>query len=314
MISATDQKRAAQDFVEFWEKAKGSEISESQDFWRDLFLKIFGIADTTKFLNFEKKVRIDKKMRRIDVYVPQTRVLIEQKSRGVDLDDADTSTGLTAFQQALRYRAALPDGACAHIITCNFDEFRFYDMTLANPTEQKPRVLKLENLPNQLGMLDFLVDQSAHAVDPQKEVSIAAANLIGRLYDAFLVPHKNPSDYFLKNLNKFCVRLVFCLYAENSGIFAHKLFGKYLRDFKADNIAFALLGLFRALNMQVSAPEREFLDERLKKFPFVNGGLFENAENDPIPAFNQETFEILVTDCSEKFDWAEISQIGRAHV
>ena len=287
----------AETFVKTWQARAGSEEQLSRSFWLDLLQNVLGQKNIFAAVDFEKKPSGGK---RIDVYLKNTRVLIEQKSRGIDL--------AAAFTQACAYNNLLPlQEKARHIVTCNFDEFQIYDMNLPDPTHQSPRVLKLENLPNQLEMLQFLVDHTAAAIDPQKEISTIAARLVGKLHAALLKQFGRADSAAFQALNKLCVRLVFCFYAEDSGVFnAYNQFGHYLQAFPPESANLALEKLFAVLN----TPERErapSLPQNLKDFPFVNGALFETAATDEIPPFNAQICAIIINDCSLGFDWSGIS-------
>ncbi|MBR3497432.1 MAG: class I SAM-dependent DNA methyltransferase, partial [Selenomonadaceae bacterium] len=159
-------------------------------------------------------------------------------------------------------------------------------------------------LPEKFHALDFLVDETQNKIRVELELSLKAGEIVGKLYDALRVQYVDPdSDESLVSLNKLCVRLVFCLYAESSGIFgAHKIFRDWLSG--ARNIRRDLLDLFEVLDTPVD--ERDpYLDDALKKFPFVNGGLF--ADKIEIPNFTPEIKNLLLEEASSGFNWSGIS-------
>lgn len=264
-------------------------------------------------MNLKKKVGL-KNTSFIDAYLKETKVLIEQKSKEIDLNKPQKQSDgsfLTPFEQACRYNAALPFNERARfIIICNFKEFHIYDFNLQNPLKQKPQVFYLKELPKHFEHFSFLIHKNQNIFEKEKNISIQAATLIGKLHEALLKQYgenRKDDDFVLKNLNKLCVRLVFCFYAEDSGIFPKmNQLGHYLEGFKAENAGEALEKCFKILNTPIEQRPLS-LKEELKAFPYVNGGLFDNAQNDEIPPINEEIFNILVKDCSLGFDWSGIS-------
>lgn len=312
MISFSKQKQNAEAFVLRWEN-KGDEKQETQRFWLDFLENVLNIANATQEIEFEKKVGL-KNTSFIDAYLKETKVLIEQKSKEIDLNKPQKQSDgsfLTPFEQAYRYNAALPFNERARfIIICNFKEFHIYDFNLNNPLKQKPQVFYLKELPKHFDHFSFLIHKNQNIFEKEKNISIQAATLIGKLHEALLKQYgenRKDDDFVLKNLNKLCVRLVFCFYAEDSGIFPKmNQLGHYLEGFKAENAGEALEKCFKILNTPIEQRPLS-LKEELKAFPYVNGGLFDNAQNDEIPPINEEIFNILVKDCSLGFDWSGIS-------
>lgn len=301
-----EQRKAAKEFAEFW-KGKGYEKGESQIFWINLLRDVYGVEKPQEFIIFEDQVHLDHTSF-IDGSIAATHVLIEQKSLDKDLKkpikQSDGSL-LSPFQQAKRYAAELPYSQRPRwIVTCNFGSFLVYDME--RPTGEPEEIL-LENLPEEYYRLNFLVDTGDSYIKKEMEISIQAGELVGRLYDAILERYKDPSsERTLKSLNMLCVRLVFCLYAEDAGIFGkHNIFHNYLRDRGDKNARHALIDLFRVLDTQIEDRD-PYLDEDLAAFPYVNGGLFSD-ENIEIPQFNQEIFNLLLSNASEDFNWSLIS-------
>lgn len=312
MISFSKQKQNAEAFVLRWEN-NGDEKQETQRFWLDFLENVLNIANATQEIEFEKKVGL-KNTSFIDAYLKETKVLIEQKSKEIDLNKPQKQSDgsfLTPFEQAYRYNAALPFNERARfIIICNFKEFHIYDFNLNNPLKQKPQVFNLKELPKHFDHFSFLIHKNQNIFEKEKNISIQAATLIGKLHEALLKQYgenRKDDDFVLKNLNKLCVRLVFCFYAEDSGIFPKmNQLGHYLEGFKAENAGEALEKCFKILNTPIEQRPLS-LKEELKAFPYVNGGLFDNAQNDEIPPINEEIFNILVKDCSLGFDWSGIS-------
>ena len=293
------------DFVAHW-TGKGYEKGESQPFWIAL-LHALGIEEPTTFITFEQQVHIDHTAF-IDGFIPATKVLIEQKSiqkdLGAPIRQSDGSL-LNPFQQAKRYAAELPYSSRPRwIVTCNFREFWIYDMEQPNG---EPQVVLLENLEKEHYRLRFLVDTGSDTLRKEMELSIQAGDLVGKIYDAIRPQYAHPNDPdTLASLNQLCVRLVFCLFAEDAGLFGDKNeFHDYLNQFPAPHLRRALIDLFRVLDTK---PEDRdpYLDDDLRQFPYVNGGLFSN-ENIEIPQLTDEIRTLLLTKASEDFDWSEIS-------
>ena len=305
-MTEKEQKSAAKAFAEYW-KDKGDEKSDTQSFWLSLLHDVYGVEEPTKYVSFEKRVK-DTTTNFIDVYIPSTRVMIEQKTLGKNLRkgiiQSDGSI-LSPFQQAKRYIVNLPvDEHPRWLITCNFEEFLIYDM---NKPNGEPEQILLKDLPKEFYRLQFLVDTGSEHLKKEMEISLKAGDLVGKLYDAILKQYKNPDDpETLKSLNKLCVRLVFCLYAEDAGIFGkHGMFHDYLKKYPVNEVRHKLVELFRILDTKENDRD-PYLDEDLLAFPYVNGGLFAD-ENIEIPRFTEEIVQLLLSNASEDFDWSGIS-------
>lgn len=306
MIGQVEQRNAARIFAETWEGI-GYEKGDSARFWISLLQDVYGVENPTDFIRFEERVKLDYTSF-IDGYIPATHVLIEQKSIDKDLGKAiQQSDGslLTPFQQAKRYSAELPYSERPRwIVISNFKKFHIYDME--NPSGE-PEVLYLKDLENEFYRLSFLVHQEDKNIEKMKEVSIQAGELVGILYDALLNEYQNPEDEeTLEDLNTLSVRLVFCFYAEDSGLFGRaRMFHDYLKKHKGINFRTALIRLFQVLNQKPE--ERDpYLEDDLAAFPFVNGGLFEKRELE-IPRLNDEIIDIILNQASSNFDWSTIS-------
>ena len=303
-MTDVERRTAAARFAVDW-KGRGDEKQETQRFWIELLTKIFGVDGSTA-ISFEVPVKLDHTSF-IDGYIESTRVLIEQKGRDIDLrkgyKQSDGSM-LTPYQQARRYAGYLPhDQNPRWIIVCNFQEFQIHDMNRPN---DEPEVLKLADLEKEFHRLQFLVDTGSEHIKKEMEISLQAGELVGVLYDALLKQYKDPSDpETLKSLNKLCVRLVFCLYAEDAGIFGNKsMFHDYLGNHRSEDRR-ALINLFRVLDQDI--PQRDkYLDDDLAAFPYVNGGLFAD-EDIEIPRLGDEVIDLILRRASEDFDWSDIS-------
>jgi len=309
-ITDTQQAAAAKAFSQYWE-GKGYEKGESQPFWLSLLRDVFGVAEPEKYIKFEDQVKLDTSTGFIDGFISETHVMIEQKGAGKDLNkpirQSDGSL-LTPFQQAKRYSAELPYSERPRwIITCNFQEFYVYDME--NPRGE-PEKIKLADLEREYYRLSFLVDKGSVHLQREMEISIKAGEVVGLLYDGLLKQYKDPEDpETLKHLNKLCVRLVFCMYAEDAGIFGkHLMFHDYMAQFAVKDMRKGLTQLFRVLNQKAEERDPYLADDDplLAAFPYVNGGLFAD-ETVIIPPFTEELRDLLLRRASADFDWSEIS-------
>lgn len=319
-MTVAEQREAARKFINRW-SGKGKEDEDGRSYWIDLLTNIFEMDNITERINFEKKVIVNGHTKRIDVYIPETKVLIEQKSLGIGLDQKLNNSGdidLTPYEQAKRYNDNLPyDEKARWIVTSNFSEIWVYDMN-----ERVPKALKIEltELQDKYQLLDFLVKKEVKSISKEMEVSIKAGDIVGLIYDAFLKQYKIPEikekdetteqrekrEHKLKSLNALCVRIVFCLYAEDAGIFGKRnMFHDYLAAYDVKDCRRALIELFKTLDTPIEERD-EYLEEDLSQFPYVNGGLFAD-ETIEIPQFTEEIKKMLLENASEDFNWRDIS-------
>ena len=304
-MTDVERRTAAAQFVRDW-KDRGDEKQETSLFWISLLQKVYGVEEPDKYISFEDKVKLNHTSF-IDGYIKATKVLIEQKSRDIDLQkgykQSDGSI-LNPFQQARRYAGYLPhDQNPRWIVVCNFQEFRIHDMNRPN---DEPEVVMLADLEKEWHRLQFLVDTGSEHIKKEMEVSLQAGELVGILYDALLKQYKDPSNpETLKSLNKLCVRLVFCLYGEDAELFGGKSkFHDYLEQHRSEDRR-ALINLFRVLDQEVKDRD-PYLDDDLASFPYVNGGLFAD-ENIEIPKLGNDVIDLILHRGSEDFDWSDIS-------
>ncbi len=298
---------AAAEFAGRWQD-RGYEKGESHLFWGDLLTTVYGVDNLPEYVNYEVPIKTDDGTTNfIDVHIPSTKVFIEQKSSDKDLRaPIRQSDGhfLTPYQQVKRY--AKSDSVKYSerprwIVTCNFREFLVYDMEQPN---SEPESILLENLGTEYYRLKFLVDVKSEHISKEMEVSMAAGEIVGRIYDALLKQYDDNSPEALRWLNILCVRIVFCLYAEDAGIFSRDQFHDYLVKFDTESMRQALLQLFQTLNTK-EADRSRFLRDDLKAFPYTNGGLF--AAEIEIPQFTDELRQVLLQNASLDFDWSKIS-------
>ena len=318
-MTDAEQREAARQFANKW-KGRGREDEDGRSYWIDFLSNVLGMDNVTDRVEFEKKVVVDGNTKRIDVYIPETHVLIEQKSLGKALDQKIMNSGsieLTPYDQAKRYNDNLPyDEKARWIITSNFSDIWIYDMNTRVPEAVE---ISLDEIPDKYPLLDILTKKDVHKISHEMEVSIKAGDIVGILYEAFLKQYKIPDvnakedveqkekrEHKLKSLNALCVRVVFCLYAEDAGIFGKRnMFHDYMESYEVKDCRRALLELFKILDTPVLERD-EYLEEDLAQFPYVNGGLFAD-ETIEIPPFTEEIKELLLTKASEDFDWSDIS-------
>lgn len=303
-MTEKEQRKAAKEFAENW-KGKGDEKGESQKFWLSLLRDVYGVDHPENYIEFEDRVMLDHTSF-IDGYIPETKILIEQKAIGKNLRAAikqSDGSMLTPFQQAKRYVTELPvDQHPNFIITSNFESFLVYDMH--NP-QGEPEEIFLKDLERDYYRLSFLVKTNSVHLQQEMELSIKAGEIVGLIYDELLKQYKDPENTdSLKSLNMLCVRLVFCLYAEDSELFNRNAFRDYLTRFEAKDIRRAIIELFKVLDTEEDKRD-PYLEEELAIFPYVNGGLFAE-ENIEIPQFTEELKTLLLTKASD-FNWSEIS-------
>ena len=308
-MTQNETQAAAKKFASQW-LGKGDEKQETQRFWIELLGEVLGIRNPASYIEFEKRVKLSHTSY-IDAYIPETKVLIEQKGIKIDLKKAyeqSDGTLLTPYEQAKRYVNDMKASEKPRwIVVCNFVEFDVYDME--NP-QNPPEVIFLKDLAKDFYRLEFLVDRKNENIRREEEISLAAGKLVGKMYDALIkefIPQGENGGLTAdqaRSLNILCVRLVFCFYAEDAGLFATRTaFEDYLRSFNLQNVRLALINLFKALDTKIE--QRDKYDTSLSPFPYVNGGLFKD-EKIEIPNFTQEIVDVLCGDCAA-FNWSEIS-------
>ena len=306
-MTDADRREAARQFCQRW-AGKGKEDEDARSYWIEFLQNVIGMENVTERVDFEKKViGPDGNTKRIDVYIPETRVLIEQKSLGIALDKPQQGhNGMTPYEQAKMYDNSLPfDEKSRWIIVSNFEEIWIYNL---NDRKPEPQKFVLSDIQNKYSLFDFLVNVEQKKISEEMRVSIEAGKFVGLLYDALLKEYIDPENpESLKSLNMLCVRLVFCLYAEDAHIFGSsgRMFYEYMNQFETKDMRKALIELFRTLD--TPEEKRDKYDKSiLSKFPYVNGGLFAD-ENIEIPNFTEEIRDVLLEKASDGFDWSDIS-------
>ena len=306
-MTDAERREAARQFYQKWVN-RGKEDEDDRSYWIDFLQDVMGIDHVTDRIEFQKKVvGPDGNTKRIDAYIPETRVLIEQKSLNIDLAKPQQGhDGMTPYEQAKMYDNSLPVSEKAKwIIISNFAEIWIYDMDTRVP---EPTKFTLAEIPTKYSLFEFLVNQKQQKISQEMEISVKAGEFVGLIYDALLKQYINPeNEESLKSLNMLCVRLVFCLYAEDAHIFGDNghMFHDYMEQYETKDMRKALIELFKILD--TPEDKRDPYDTSdLSKFPYVNGGLFAE-ENIEIPNFTDEIRDILLAKASEGFDWSMIS-------
>ena len=339
MTISPRQRQAAKKFVEYWTFRRGSEKGEDQQFWNMLLRDVLGMENVEQRTQPQVPVQMKGTVKFLDLWIPETKVLVEHKSRGIKLDAPQSGHGgKTPFEQAVEYNQARGYSDKARwIITCNFDEIWVYDMDKPLADPQK---IALGNLPKEVARLGFLVDSSVKSVrEQEKEISIQAGRIVGELYKELLkryddgallslrgdsesrssgedskeLPNsKTPSSEsnHLAALNRLCVRLAFLFYAEDAELFPKDAFWNFLKETPAKFLRGQLQKLFRVLDTPDGSNgtknERDpYLEPEIAAFPYTNGGLFKGVDEAEIPPLDDEIKELLIR--SANFDWRDIS-------
>ena len=291
-------------FIDVWTD-RGYEKGDTQVFWYQLLHDIYGVDTPAEFISFEK--RVDGTFS--DGYIPSTKVIIEQKSLGIDLNKPERQSDgsmLTPYEQAARYSQKLSYSQRARwIVVSDFKSFEIYDMEKPG---NDPFTILLQDLDKQYYLLEFLVKDSSVELQKEQDLSVAAGELIAKLYDALRDEYVDPtSPQSQKSLNILCVRLIFCLFAEDSRLFGntHGKFYSYLSGYKPAQMRSALIRLFDVLATPYEKRD-PYLEEDLSSFPYVNGGLFDDSRVE-IPQITPLISDILLNQCCRGFHWNEIS-------
>ena len=299
-----NEQKAAEAFAKKW-AGKGDEKQDSQRFWIELLGTVYGVENPAEFVRFEQRVKLSHTSY-IDVMIPATHTMIEQKSLGKDLSAPirqSDGTMLKPIEQAKRYAAALPySDRPRWIVSCNFAEFQIYNMERPN---DEPERVALKDLGNEYYRLKFLVDVKDSHIQREMQISRDAGTLVGKIYDALLPCYgAAPTAKDLQDLNKLIVRLVFCFYAEDAGLFGGRnAFRDLMETFNAENFRLALITLFHVLDQKEDARDK-FMDKKFAAFPYVNGSLF--TEDVPVPPIDEATRRLILDEgCG--FDWSKIS-------
>lgn len=285
-LSWNEIKQRAIAFSKEWQ-TETSEKSESQSFWNDFF-NVFGIS-RRRVGSFELPIKkADNKQGFIDL-LWKGMILVEHKSRGKDLDKAT--------QQAKDYFPNLKEHELPkYILVSDFQKFRLYDLDTNETTE-----FELQDFVNHVHLFGFMAGYEKRVYKDEDPVNIAAAELMGELHDRL-----KEIGYTGHDLEVYLVRLLFCMFADDTGIFNTKgIFWEYIDlHTKEDgsDLAMHIASIFHILNTS-NEKRLKNLDENLAQFPYVNGKLFEETVQPA--AFDKPMREMLLKACA--FDWGKIS-------
>lgn len=282
------------DFIATWQD-QGSEVADKVTYWNTL-LELLGVPkqqiENKTYIEYEKPIKLrenEKFHGSIDAYIPSTKVLIEQKSNGVDLFKAESRPNggdtekITPFEQAKRYDNHLGSKEKANfLVLSNFNQIVIYDVR--ESVDVKPVIIDLKDLEKDLYLLNFLVKpDETKRLEKEKRISVAAGELVSKIYNEFaniFAKYDGVDDEKIKHsINTLCVRLVFCLYAEDAGLFnAKEQFYNYLEPVAPNKCGVALKDLFKVLDTKIDDRTKDdpfWNDENpeLSQFPYVNGGL-----------------------------------------
>lgn len=209
-MTNAEKREAARQLIQKWHN-KGREDEDDRSYWLDILQRLLGCADATDRIEFQKKVIVNGNTKKIDAYIPETKIIIEQKSEGIPLDKKISQSGgteLTPYEQAKRYNDNLPTSEKAKwIITSNFQELWIYDMDTRVPENNVVKI-HIDDLHHNSSLLDFLLEKKVVQVSKEVDLSQEAGKLVGKIYDAFLKQYHDPeSKKALESLNVLCVRL-----------------------------------------------------------------------------------------------------------
>ena len=323
MRKHSEIRKAAKAFVNRW-AGKGKERQDDKTFWEDLLEDVFGISKSRNEIEVQRPVKFNGTTKYIDVYLKTSKVVIEQKSHDVNLDleeKQSDGTPLTPIDQGIRYSEKMdkPDFG-RYVIACNFQEFRIWDSYHKNAPK---RIIPLKDLPKRWKELLFLVEPFSDVPvqkDEKREKSISstASEYVRDLYKALVAVNKKETKEELQSLNVFCVRIVFCLYAEDAGLFDDAQFSTFLNKYSAVELNDKFTALFHWLDTDDKDREKwaNMVDKAIRQFPYVNGGLFKFTEKYKTPIIDENVRNHLLgawnlvvkgSKEKEKFTWDEIS-------
>ena len=272
-----------------YKDAEGYERGQSQNFWTQIF-NAYGVSGQVQLKAFEHRLKDDKSQKYVDAFIPKL-VMIEQKSRGLDLNKA--------YNQVSKYyeRLSAADKP-RYIVLSNFDELWLYD--IENPLNIKEYKCLLADLPKNAEWLDFLAPNAAMAeIVEENPINRQATEMIAKLHQAFISDGVNADELAL-----FLTRLIFCFFADDTGIFGQKnlLDGLLTNEARSDgsNLNEVFTTLFDTLNTKDRSSR---LPESYAAFAYINGGLF--SQSIRIPYFDENLYN-LVVQCNN-LDWSEIS-------
>ncbi|WP_411682866.1 class I SAM-dependent DNA methyltransferase [Clostridium thailandense] len=285
ILSWNEIRRRAIEFSNEWKNEK-KENAEAKSFWNDFF-NVFGIK-RRRIASFEEPVKkVGEKLGFIDLFW-RGMLIVEHKSRGKNLDKA--------YSQAIKYFEGLRESELPkYVIVSDFNNIRLYNLEEGETNE-----FQLKDFIDNIHLFGFIAGYNQKKYIDEPPVNIKASELMGKLHDAL-----KDNGFYGHSLGVFLVRVMFCLFAEDTGIFERGDFTEQIekntREDGAD-LGSLLINIFQILNTPINRRQKN-LDEKLWVFPYVNGKLFE--EKLDIPYFNAETRKILLDCCY--FDWSKVS-------
>lgn len=305
-MNIADQHKKAAEFIERWQ-GRGDEKQETQKFWLDFMQNVLDVPDAINNTEFEYRTAGGGY---IDMLCTDSRFLVEQKSKNVDLDKPEERQGtlVTPAEQAVRYSDNLPiSKKPTFICTCNFNTFRFYDLE-KDPRAQKSPVeeFTLDKLTEHLTVFRniFSENRSRNYIEKQlsEKAGLLVANLHNELEKQYVDPNSEEEHHSLALLT---VRIVFCLYAEDANLFTNHIFSNYIHNAQSSDLRRKLIDLFNTLDTKEKDRDK-YLEDELQQFPYVNGGLF--RENIEIPQLT-EPIKDAILHAGDDFDWHTISPV-----
>lgn len=305
-MNIADQHKKAAEFIERWQ-GRGDEKQETQKFWLDLMQNVLDVPDAINNTEFEYRTA---NRGYIDMLCPDSSFLVEQKSKNVDLDKPEERQGdsVTPAEQAVRYSDNLPPSKKpTFICTCNFNTFRFYDLEKDPRAEKSPvEEFTLDKLTEHLTVFRNIFSENRSRNYIEKQLSEKAGLLVANLHNELKKQYADPdSEEEHHSLALLTVRIVFCLYAEDAGLFTNHIFSNYIHNAKASDLRRKLIDLFNTLDTDDENRDK-YLEDELQKFPYVNGGLF--RENIEIPQLT-EPIKDAILHAGDDFDWHTISPV-----
>ena len=302
-------RKDAEAFARKWE-GRGNENQDTQLFWIELMQNVLGLEDAVSRVEFERPVSTAASSHEgyIDVLIPSAKVLVEQKSLGIDLARGEVRQGrkVTPAQQGLAYAQGMPlSQQPRYIVACNFAEFWVYDRERDSLCREPLFRLELAELPKNLAAVQFLKGSGEAPATVSQAVSVEAGKIMAKLHaqvaEAFDDPDAPENHHALSVL---MTRLMFLMFCEDAGLTEPNAFRDYVSHFQAADLRRGLKDLFVWLDTRDEDRDR-YAEDWLKRLPYMNGGLF--RERTEIPPLSEEFRHTLVVEGCQEFDWTGVS-------